>query len=179
MVKKTRRWLFPLLLFTLSSLLLVGCVKQEEATVEENKPNSSLGLTIGYAEGVTEVEDPEALQKMVDEVFASADKPPFALEYKNGAYSEDGVNFSCYIANAASNEYDMFICVYADAALTDELYVSQLLRPGTAFDQITLNRKLEPGVHRVYVPHTQIAIEDGEQTIMAQNTVTMDFIVNE
>jgi hypothetical protein len=185
MVSRIRRRLFPLFLaLLLTALPLAGCAKQsveETGTTEteEKKPNSSLGLTIGYAEGVTEVEDPDALQKLVDDAFNAAQEQGFELEYKNGAYSTDGVNFDCYIANASSNQYDMFISIYADAELTDELFVSQLLRPGSAFDHVTLNRQLDIGRHRVYVPHTQVTVEDGQQVIAGQITVTMDFSVLE
>ena len=64
---------------------------------------------LGYAEGTTVVEDPDALQKAVDEMYAHAAEGGVTLEYKNDARSTDGENFSCYIANAAENRYDMYL----------------------------------------------------------------------
>lgn len=143
----------------------MGCKKQEE-----EKPK------IGYAEGVTVVEDPDAFQKAVDEMYDKAAQPGVGLEYKNDAFSTDGEKFECYIANAASNQYDMYIQIFSDSELTDQLFLSQLLRPGTAFDNITLEHKLDSGDHKVYVAFTQV--EDDQQTIHAQVMVTMDFHVS-
>jgi hypothetical protein len=100
-----------------------------------------------------------------------------ALEYRNDAYSDDRRTFQCYIANSQSNEYDMFIAIYADAEYNDLLYLSELLRPGSAFEQVTLERALPPGDHEVYVAFTQVEETDGEQAIRGQNRVTMNFHV--
>lgn len=131
---------------------------------------------IGYAEGVVATES-DALQKAVDEMYRRANESGITLEYRNDAESADGKNFSCYIANAKENEYDMYIDIYADEALTDEIFLSQLLRPGTAFDHITLKKALDKGDHRVFAAFTQIVEENGEQAIHGQVVVTMDFHV--
>lgn len=156
----------------LAVCLLLSCT----ACQSEEKPEQSQTPKIGYAEGVTVVEDPDALQKAVDEMYAKAAEGGVGLEYKNDAFSTDGLNFECYIANASNNKYDMYIQIFADEALTDELYLSQLLRPGTAFDALELERELDPGDHRVYVAFTQV--EEDLATIHAQVMVTMDFHVN-
>jgi phenylpyruvate tautomerase PptA (4-oxalocrotonate tautomerase family) len=127
-------------------------------------------------EGVTVVEDPDALSRMVSDMYADLGNV-MALEYKNDAYSENGREFECYIANAMSNEYDMFIVIYADAEYREELFLSQLLRPGTAFERLELERTLEKGDHTVYVAFTQVEEEDGEQVIHGQSKVTMTFHV--
>lgn len=161
------------------SFLLVLCMALSftacKSSDEPEEESASTAPKIGYAEGVTVVEDPDALQKAVDEMYEKAAQPGIGLEYKNDAYSTDGVNFECYIANAASNKYDMYIQIFADDTLTDELYLSQLLRPGTAFDKLELNHSLETGDHRVFVAFTQI--EEDLETIHAQTMVTMDFHV--
>jgi hypothetical protein len=167
-----RRVLFASVLAT--ALLLTGCARKPQ---EETPAPRSEGLKIGYAEGVTVVEDPNALQKAVDEMMEK-NQETMGLEYKNEALSDDGINFTCYIANALSNEYDMFIAIYGDEALTDELFLSGLLRPGTAFDHITLEHSLDPGSHTVYAAFTQVEETDGEQAIHAQVIVVMNFTVN-
>lgn len=132
---------------------------------------------VAYAtEGVTVVEDPDELSRMVQEMYKNVGNM-MALEYKNDAYSEDGRDFECYIANASGNEYDMFIAIYADAEYTEELFLSQLLRPGSAFERVELERALEKGDHTVYVAFTQVDEEDGEQVIHEQSKVTMTFHV--
>lgn len=165
------------ILALLLGLCVALCCTACKSGQPEEEDSSASAPKIGYAEGVTVVEDPDALQKAVDEMYEKASQPGIGLEYKNDAYSSDGTNFECYIANAASNQYDMYIQIFADDALTDELFLSQLLRPGTAFDKLELNHSLENGDHRVYVAFTQI--EEDLETIHAQTMVTMDFHVKE
>jgi hypothetical protein len=136
------------------------------------------GFRIGYQEGLTVVEDPGALQNAVDDMIEKS-RQAVGLEYKNDAYSSDGTNFVCYIANAERNQYDMFIAIYGDEDFTDELFLSGLMRPGQAFDHLTLNHALDPGGHTVYVAFTQVEEVDGEQAIHAQVLVTMNFTVTE
>lgn len=134
-------------------------------------------LRIGYAvQGVTVTEDdPDALNRALDAAYDQEHE--VMLEYRNDAFSENGTDFSCYIANAIENGYDMFIAIYADDSFEDELFVSRLLRPGTAFEEVTLNRALNRGTNTVYVAFTQVEEVDGVQGIHAQQLVTMEFHV--
>lgn len=166
-IRLTRWVLCTVLSVALILTLLVGCGKKADAD-EEPK--------IKYAtEGVTAVEDPDAFQKAVDNMYDKASQPGIGLEYKNSASSSDGTNFACYIANAAENTYDMFITIFGDAELTEQLYLSDLLRPGQAFSTLELEKKLDKGTHTVYVAFTQV--EEDLETIHAQVIVTMDFTV--
>jgi len=169
MTKTTRQ--FALLLAGVLVLsALVGCKKKEE---------KQSGLILDYATtGVVETHDPQALQKAYDEAQKAAMKNMIALLYKNDAYSKDGKTFSCYVGNSPENPDDLFISIYADPECTDELFMGQLLRPGSAYDTVELNRALEPGDYTVYVPHTMIRVDDGEQKIVGQVVVTMDFHVS-
>lgn len=147
-------------------LLAAGCGKKNGA---DNAPK------LRYAEGVTVVNDPDALQKAVDEMLEKAAEGSMMLEYENDASSADGKTFACYIANAVENSYDMYIDIYADKELTDEIYLSGLVRPGGAFREITLDKALGTGEHLVYVAFTQV--EDDLETIHGQIIVTMNFNV--
>jgi len=171
-----RRTLLAALLAT--AVLLSGCGKQEQEELPPADNAGRGGFRIGYQEGLTVVEDPNALQSAVDEMIEKS-REAVGLEYKNEAYSSDGTNFVCYIANAERNEYDMFIAIYGDENFTDELFLSGLMRPGQAFDHLTLNHPLETGSHTVYVAFTQVEEVDGEQAIHAQVLVTMNFTVLE
>lgn len=175
--KPAKRWLVPALL-VLVILLLAGILAVVLTGRSEPEEISDAATPlIGYADGVTVVEDPDALQKAVDEMYAKAAEGSIALEYKNGAQSSDGTNFSCYIANSLSNSYDMYLQIFADSELTDQLLLTGLIRPGAAFDHIELEHSLDPGTHRVYVAFTQV--EEDLATIHAQVFVTMDFTVTE
>lgn len=166
MNRNVRRWSVALL--TLALLFSSACGTEEAAEAPKGKK-------LAYANSVTVVEDPDALQKLVDEMY-SKDDSGITLEYKGEAFSTDGENFSCYIANAVENKYDMYFGIYADANYTDELFLSDLLRPGTAFDSVKLSRKLEPGDHEVNVAFTQV--EEDLETLHAQTFVSMTFTVS-
>lgn len=173
-----KRWLIPALLAVLVLLLAVVIIFLLKPSGEPaDTADTDDTPKIGYAEGVTVVEDPDALQKAVDEMKAKAAEGEVALEFKNEAYSSDGENFSCYIANSTMNSYDMYVQMFSDAELTNQLLLTGLIRPGSAFDNITLEHALDTGTHRVYVAFTQV--EEDLATIHAQVVVTMDLIVTE
>lgn len=158
-------------------VLVVGKFGGEQL---EPAPVSSEGdgtPTIGYEEGVTVVDDPDALQKAVDEMYSKAAEGGVPVEYQNGASSKDGTKFDCYIANPASAPYDIFIAIYSDLDCTDQLYLSKLIPPGKALREIELDKVLSPGDHTVYVVYTQV--EEDHATIHQQVIVTMDFTVIE
>jgi hypothetical protein len=143
-----------------------------------NQPKDT-GPGIGYATEAKVMLDQESLQAAMDAAAENAKKGNIGLMYQNDAYSVDGRNFQCYIVNSPSNEYDMFITIFADADLTDELYLSQLVPPGSGFEKLKLEHALSVGSHTVYVALTQVETdaETGEQTIRNQIVHTMDFHV--
>lgn len=131
---------------------------------------------IGYEEGVTVVDDPDALQKAVDDMYAKAAEGGVPVEYQNDALSEDGEKISCYIANPTHAKYDVYIQVFADREFTEQLYLSGLIPPGKAMREINLEKKLDSGDHRVYVCYTQV--KDDHATAHQQAFITMDFHVD-
>ncbi len=135
---------------------------------------------VGYATEATVMLDQNSLQAAMDEAMENAKDGNVALLYRNDAYSENGTDFTCYIVNSNSNKYDMFLTIYADEALTDQVFLSGLVPPGSGFEQITLDRALDPGDHTAYVVLTQVDTdEDGAQVIKNQVAHTMDFHVTE
>lgn len=136
------------------------------------------GMTVDYEMNAKVFLDQNSLQAAMDEAMRNAQQRNVALHYRNDASSRDGQTFECYIANSSGNLYDMFLTICADSEMKDELFLSKLLRPGTGYDSITLNRALEPGNHTVYVAVTLVeTAANGAQTIKAQALHTMDFHV--
>lgn len=125
--------------------------------------------------------DENSLQMAMNEAMEKATDGNVALRYKNNAFSKDGTNFDCFIVNSEANIYDMFLTIYADEKLTDQIFLSGLVPPGNGFESITLDHPLPPGDHTVYVAVTQVADDEetGEQVIMHQVMHTMDFHVEE
>ena len=134
---------------------------------------------LGYATDAKVMLDQDSLQAAVDEALENAKNGMVALQYQNDAFSADGQTFSCYIANAPENLYDMFLTIYADADLTDQIFLSELVPPGSGFEEITLEHALDPGDHMVYVAVTQVETDDetGEQVMRNQVLHTIEFHV--
>lgn len=163
------------LLAAILGVLIMLLLKKDSGSQAELQE----GFKIGYAvEGVTIIDDQDAFNKTVEDMYANRGEG-ITLEYQNDAMSKDGKKFSCYLGNAIENAYDMFVAIYADSSYTDELFLSQLIRPGEAFETVTLNRTLEPGNHTVYAAFTQVETEDGEQKIHGQTVITLSFHVSE
>lgn len=135
---------------------------------------------VGYATDAKVMLDQDSLQAAMDEAMENARDGNVALRYKNNAYSTNGTDFECFIVNSASNKYDMFLTIYADAEMTDQIFLSGLVPPGSGFENITLDHALEPGSHEVTVVLTQVDTdENGAQVIKHQVAHTMDFHVEQ
>lgn len=130
---------------------------------------------LGYDASAVVVTDPDELQKMVDDMASQDGK--ISLEYKNVAQSSDGSEFECYIANSANNVCDMYIGIYTDASYKEELYLTQLLKPGTGITKFKCNKKMEPGQHDVILVFT--LVEDDHKTVRTQTKVTYKMYVDE
>ncbi len=130
---------------------------------------------LGYDENAVVVTDEDELQKIVDEMQNR--ESSISLEYKNIAGSSDGSNFSCYIANSAKNRYDMYIGIYSDADYEEELYLSQLLKPGSGIKDFKCNKKLESGSYNMILVFTLVG--DDHETIKSQTPVTFTMNVAE
>jgi hypothetical protein len=158
-------------------VVVAAVVAVAAVVVAQSRKSNDLG--IGYAAEATVMLDQDSLQAAMDKAMENAREGNVALQYKDNAYSTDGSNFDCYIVNSASNLYDMFITIYADLDMTDELYLSQLVPPGSGFEHIKLEHPLDSGDHTVYVALTQVETDEetGEQTVHKQVVYTMDFHV--
>lgn len=164
------------LILVIMALVFFLLFRQEPVTIEEGDTPR-----IGYSTEARVMLDQNSLQAAMDEAMENAKDGNIALRYKNNAYSKNGTDFDCYILNSESNIYDMFLTIYADAELTDQIFLSGLVPPGSGFESITLSHALDPGAHTVYVAVTQVADDEetGEQVIKHQVMHTMDFHVEE
>lgn len=163
------------LVLIIMALVFFLLFRREPTTISDNDIPR-----IGYATDATVVLDQESLQAAMDEALKNAADQNVALWYRNNAYSDDGVNFDCFVGNSAGNMYDAFLTIYADAEMTDQVFLSGLVPPGSGFEKISLDRALDPGVNTVYVAVTLVdTAEDGTQVIKTQVVHTMDFNVSE
>ena len=162
----------------IAAAVIVAVVIAAAAFIVMNRPDGESGNGIGYATDAAVMLDQESLQAAMDEALANAANNAVALKYQNNAYSTDGITFECLIANSERNLYDMYLQIFSDAEMTDQIFLSQLVPPGSGFESITLHHALEEGDHTVYVVVTQIDTdENGEQSIANQVVHTMEFHV--
>lgn len=184
-----RWWLFIVIPLAVAALVAGGIWAGKTFFSDKDEPGyksaleaAMAGERIGYATNIV-TSDPQTLQDAVDELNKKASEPGMGLEYKNTAISSDGKTFMCYIGNSASNSYDMFFTIYADQEMTDVLFLSELLRPGSRFEEITLEKTLEPGEYDVYLVHTQVKDNEEDekklQVIHAQIATTLHLIVSD
>lgn len=126
---------------------------------------------LGYAEGTTVVRDGDALQKALDDMAEKMAKGSMMLEYDGDLYSVNGKDFAGYLANAAENNYDMYFDMYNAQDTSEQLYLSGLLKPGTALDKIKLKTDLPDGDHQAILFFT--SVEDDHKTIHSQISVAV------
>jgi hypothetical protein len=164
-------------LIVAAAVVVVAAVAAVAVVLTHQDQSNDLG--IGYASEAKVLLDQDSLQAAMDKAMANAREGNIALLYKDNAYSTNGTDFDCYIVNSANNAYDMFLTIFADQEMTDELYLSQLVPPGSGFEKITLEHPLDEGDHTVYVALTQVETDEetGEQSVHKQVVHTMDFHV--
>lgn len=141
----------------------------------QNRDTEDDSGKLGYEASAVVVTDQDELQKMMDDMAAQDGK--ISLEYKNIAKSNNGTDFDCYIANSAKNTCDMYIGIYTDASFSEELYLTQLMKPGSGITNFKCNKKMEPGHHDVVLVFT--LVEDDHKTVRTQTTVTYSLNVDE
>jgi hypothetical protein len=164
-------------LIVAAAVVVVAAIAAVVVVLTHQDQSNDLG--IGYASEAKVMLNQDDLQAAMDAAMSNAREGNIALLYKDNAYSTDGSTFDCYIVNSANNAYDMFLTIYADLEMTDELYLSQLVPPGSGFEEITLEHPLAKGDHTVYVALTQVETDEetGEQSVHKQVVHTMDFHV--
>jgi hypothetical protein len=161
----------------IAAAVVVAVVVAAAVMIVRSQASSDSG--IGYATEARVMLDQDSLQAAMDKAMENAENGNVSLLYKDNAYSTDGTNFECYIVNSASNAYDMYLTIYSDLDMTDELFMSKLVPPGSGFESIKLEHSLDYGDHTVYVVLTQVDTDEvsGAQTIRNQVVHTMDFHV--
>ena len=176
--KLSNQKLIIILLVALIALLAIVLVVVLGRGKAEDIPAGNTPL-IGYSTEAKVMLDQDSLQAAFDEALKNAEDGFVGLKYQNDAYSTNGTDFECYIANSESNVYDMFLTIYADAELSDQIFLSGLVPPGSGFENITLDHALDPGDHTVFVALTQVDTDEetGEQTIKNQAMHTIEFHV--
>lgn len=148
-------------------------VQPEKTEIPTEKSVSDEGI-IKYDEAAVAFGE-EDLQKQLDEMQKKADERQMALRYQRTAYSSDGVHFKCEIGNSAANNYDMYINIYKDPELTEQILLTGLIAPGSEITEFESEIPLESGTYSATLVLTQV--EDDHSTFHAQLMVVLDLAV--
>jgi hypothetical protein len=158
-----------------SAAAAVFISKSNAAESSENSGGSSTPV-LSYAEGVVAL-DEDTLQSQVDAMMKQAEEGTMTLEFKNTAYSSDGINFTCSVGNAIENKYDMYINIYTDDTLEDEILLTGLIPPGTGIESFESEIQLDPGDYETVMVLTQVS--DDHTAIVGQLSVVLNLVVSE
>jgi len=99
--------------------------------------------------------DEDSLRRAVDDLAKKAAEGTMALEMRTTANSTDGENFTCTLANAAENRYDMYMTIYLDDT-GEEIYKSGLIPLGMQIETFKTKRKLDPGTYETTLVYNQV-----------------------
>jgi hypothetical protein len=120
--------------------------------------------------------DEKSLENQIDQLQKVAEGY-ITLEYQNDAFSEDGKVFSCYLANATENTEDMFIGIFTDATMAEQIYLSGLLKPGSVIQNFTSEIPFEEkGTYSAVAIFT--TVDDDHETLTGQIPVAIKLTVN-
>lgn len=155
-----------LLIAVVVAVLLRG--KTDNTNTAEVPFTTEAPFSLSYDNGAVVI-DQDEFEKRVSEMYKQAEEGYIDLTFQAEAFSSDGENFTCKIANAETNNYDMYIDIYKDDACTEQLYISGLLAPGTEIKQFKSKQKLALGDYEALLVLTQI--EDDHKTIHSQTSV--------
>lgn len=140
---------------------------------EKESAEKEAGNGLEYESNVV-LDDQDELQKAVDALYEKAAKGQMALEMQTQASSKDGSQFTCYLANAKKNTYDMYMVLYLDDT-QEEIYRSGLIPVGGRLEEFTISQTLEAGNHEATLVYNQV--EEDRQTVHAQVNVGLTLIV--
>lgn len=148
-------------------------IAESIVTTEQSNPKNP--LILDYDTGAVAI-DEDSLQKAVDEMYEKTQNGYMTLDFQNSAISDDGINFVCHIGNDPKNTADMFVNIYKDNTLSEQLYLSGLIPPGKGLESFTSEQKLETGTYDAVLVFTQV--EDDHETLKAQVSVALTLVVS-
>lgn len=115
------------------------------------------------------------LERQYNELQDKMNEGNVSLEFQNAAFSDNGTDFTCYLANSASNTEDMYFDIYKDGTFTEQIYLSGLLAPGKVIESFHSEIKFDPGKYEVVVLFTTVS--DDHKTITSQTPVVITLAV--
>jgi len=99
------------------------------------------------------------------------------IRYSPTAASADGENFLCEIGNPISAPHYMYVDLYSDSTLSEEIYLSGLLAPGQGITSFKTSKKFPQGETDTVLVIT--TVDDDKETLISQTMVVLTLSVNQ
>ncbi len=119
---------------------------------------------------------PDQLKDWNESALQEAQDTQIPVSFAPNATSSDGTNFLCEIGNPPGAKYYMYLDLYSDTTLTEEVYLSGLLEPGKGITSFTTNRPFPKGETDAVLVLT--TVKDDQQTLVAQTMVVLTLQVS-
>ena len=174
--KKSSKTIIILLIIVILLLLAAGIIAavfimKKDADLPDEGNNGGL---IGYEAHVVNYED---AQQLYDEMQERADEGMVGVEYSNVARSEDGTHFTCILKNPVRNGYDMYMNIYKDDNMEEQILLTGLIPAGSGIEEFESEIPLESGEYKSVLVMT--LVEDDHSTLHAQTKVYLNLYVGE
>lgn len=119
---------------------------------------------------------PDKLKEWNEKALQEAKDTQIPVSFAADATSSDGVNFDCEIGNPPGAKHYMYLDIYSDTTLEEEVYLSGLLKPGTGITSFTTSRAFPKGDTEAVLVFT--TVQDDMQTLIAQTMVVLTLKVS-
>lgn len=119
----------------------------------------------------------DKLKEWNESVLAEMEDYQIPIAFSPTATSTDGVNFSCEIGNPPGAKYYIYLDMYSDTSLEEEVYLSGLLEPGQGIFNFTTNRAFPKGETDIVLVIS--TVQDNRETIVAQTMMALTLQVSE
>lgn len=172
-----KKTIIILLVIIIALLVLGGAVlifALNRSDKESGSQSESTGKQIPL-EMTAGVLSPDKLKEWNEQALKNMEDNQIPIIYAPTANSADGVNFKCDIGNPEGAKYYMYLDLYSDATLSEEVYLSGLIEPGKGITSFTTNKAFPKGETDAVLVFT--TVRDDMKTIVAQTMVVLTLSV--
>lgn len=140
----------------------------------ESTPTGGKEIPLEVNAGVL---SPDTMKEWNESVLAEMEDNQVPIIYAPNATSADGENFLCEIGNPEGAKYYIYLDMYSDTTLSEEVYLSGLLAPGQGITSFKTNRAFPKGETDIVLVIS--TVQDNKTTIVAQTMVVLTLQVSE
>lgn len=115
--------------------------------------------------------NPDKLKEWNESVLAEMEDNQIPIMFSPTAISKDGKNFSCEIGNPPGAKYYIYLDMYSDTTLSEEVYLSGLLDGGQGITTFETSKTFPKGETDIVLVVS--TVQEDRKTIVAQTMVAL------